>query len=226
VLAQRAFGLNVAGLVGHTPLRMCVMGGAAWERPASGRERERMAGLLRECLAAGAFGLSTSLFDADASGRPVPSRLAGDAEFAALLDTLAGTRAVLSFIPDVASHAATLAGVQRMAALCTPRGVTVAAFSAPDAPEHVRQALEHGAEIAYGDDGDQACTRLLATIKRIAGLLSLPFDHDSELLAALVTAGPGRDIVLSADGEASYRRFAVRANQIWQSGDPLHLWQC
>jgi hypothetical protein len=101
----------------------------------------------------------------------------------------------------------------------------VAAFTAPDVPDHVRQALEHGAEIAYGDDGDQACTRLLATIKRIADVLSLPFDQDRELLAALITASAGRDIVLSADGEAAYRRYPIRANQIWQAGDPLHLWE-
>lgn len=101
----------------------------------------------------------------------------------------------------------------------------VAAFTSPDASDRVRQALEHGAEIAYGDDSDQACTRLLRTAERLAGLIGLPFDHDSELLAALITADPGRDILLSADSEAAYRRYTTRANQIWQAGDPLHLWQ-
>jgi N-acyl-D-amino-acid deacylase len=150
VLAERAFGVNVAGLVGHTPLRMSAMGGAAWERPAVASERERMAGLLRECLAAGAFGLSTSLFDADASGRPVPSRLADDAELAALLDTLAGKRAVLSFIPDVASHAATLAGVERMAALCAPRGVTATwngLFHDERKPARARELLDQASRL-------------------------------------------------------------------------------
>jgi len=92
-------------------------------------------------------------------------------------------------------------------------------------PEHVGQALEHGAEISYGDESDQACARLLGATERIAGLLSLPLGHDSELLAALITTDPGRDILLSADGEAAYRRYTTRANQIWQAGDPLHLWQ-
>jgi hypothetical protein len=72
---------------------------------------------------------------------------------------------------------------------------------------------------------DQACTRLLRTAGRLAGLLSLPSGHDSDLLAALITADPGRDIVLSAGSEAAYRRYTTRANQIWQAGDPLHLWQ-
>jgi hypothetical protein len=101
----------------------------------------------------------------------------------------------------------------------------VAVFVGPDAPDHVRQAVEHGAEIAYGDDSDQACTRLLRTAECLAGLLSLPSGHDSELLAALITADPGRDIVLSAGSEAAYRRYTTRVNQIWQAGDPLHLWQ-
>jgi hypothetical protein len=101
----------------------------------------------------------------------------------------------------------------------------VAAFTDPDAPDRVRQALEHGAEIAYGDDSDQSCTRLLAVTGRLAGLLSLAPDQDSELLAALITTDPSRDIVLSAGAEAAHRRYATRANQIWQAGDLLHLWE-
>jgi hypothetical protein len=101
----------------------------------------------------------------------------------------------------------------------------VAVFAGPDTPDHVRQALEHGAAIAYGDDSDQACTRLLAATGRLAGLLSLPADQDSDLLAALIAAAPGRDIALSADSEGAYRRYTIRANQIWQASDPLHLWQ-
>jgi hypothetical protein len=100
----------------------------------------------------------------------------------------------------------------------------VAVFAGPDASDHVRQALEHGAEIAYNDDSDQACTRLLRTAGRLAGLLSVPSDHDSDLLAALIAAALGREIVLSVGSEAAYRRYTIRTNQIWQAGDPLHLW--
>jgi hypothetical protein len=101
----------------------------------------------------------------------------------------------------------------------------VAVFAGPDASDHVLQALEHGAEVAYGNDSDQACARLLAATGRLAGLLGLPADQDSEQLAALITTDPGRDIVLSVGAEAAYRRYAIRVNQIWRAGDPLHLWQ-
>jgi hypothetical protein len=38
-------------------------------------------------------------------------------------------------------------------------------------------------------------------------------------------AQSGRDIALSADAQAAYRRYAIRANRIWQASDQLHLWQ-
>lgn len=50
---------NVASLVGHGTLRLNVVGVA--NRPATAAEVDRMAGLLREALVAGAFGLSGGL---------------------------------------------------------------------------------------------------------------------------------------------------------------------
>jgi N-acyl-D-amino-acid deacylase len=50
---------NVAVLVGHGTLRLNVLGMA--DRPATAAELDRMSGLLREALAAGAFGLSGGL---------------------------------------------------------------------------------------------------------------------------------------------------------------------
>jgi hypothetical protein len=97
-----------------------------------------------------------------------------------------------------------------------------AAFGDPHAPDHVRQALEHGAGIAFHDEGDQACTRLVTTIAQLAALLDLAPDRDTEILTALTeAAGPGQDVVLSPDGEAAYQRYATRANRVWAHGDPL-----
>ena len=99
--SRGGFGVNVAGLVGHTMLRQYVMGAQAWERTATEGERAQIATLLRESLRAGAFGMSTSLgFDEDRNKRPVPSRLADDAEFAALVDVIADEGRYLTFIPD------------------------------------------------------------------------------------------------------------------------------
>ena len=91
-MRARAFAVNSAGMVGHTPLRMFVMGDDAWERPASEPERVAMAALLAECLRDGAFGLTTSHFDHDRANRPVPSSLADDAEARCAHRRARGTR--------------------------------------------------------------------------------------------------------------------------------------
>jgi N-acyl-D-aspartate/D-glutamate deacylase len=70
-------GINVAVLLGHTPLRFFVMGDDATERPATADEVERMEALLAEALEAGAVGFSTSRTESHlgAYGKPVPSRV-------------------------------------------------------------------------------------------------------------------------------------------------------
>src|SRR4051794_24280887 len=70
--------LNVAAMIGHTPLRLYVLGDEATERPAKEEEVDRMRALVAEALAAGALGFATSKSPthAGAEGKPVPSRLA------------------------------------------------------------------------------------------------------------------------------------------------------
>ncbi|WP_322754102.1 N-acyl-D-amino-acid deacylase family protein [Frankia sp. Cas3] len=122
LVARGGTAVNAAYFVGHTPLRMFVMGDAAWERAATAAEREQLAAVLDDCLRAGAFGLSTSMFDEDPTGRPVPSVLADDAEHAALIDVLARYDAPLEFIPR--QQLRYMAGdVGRFVELCAPRGV-------------------------------------------------------------------------------------------------------
>jgi N-acyl-D-aspartate/D-glutamate deacylase len=70
--------IHVASLLGHTPLRFFVMGENATEREATAEELAQMRTLLREGLAAGAAGFSTSRSESHrgAWGKPVPSRVA------------------------------------------------------------------------------------------------------------------------------------------------------
>ncbi len=98
-LAERAFGVNVAPLVGHSPLRLFVMGEEAWERPATVEERQAIVELLEECLDAGALGCSFSFLDEDPDGRLVPSRIADPAERRGLVAALARRDAVAEFVP-------------------------------------------------------------------------------------------------------------------------------
>ena len=60
-VARRGVGLNFANYLGHTALRLYVMGDAASERPATAAEVDRMAGILREALRAGAAGFAVQL---------------------------------------------------------------------------------------------------------------------------------------------------------------------
>lgn len=75
-LDVRAKRLNVAAFLGHTPLRLWVLGGE--ERAATADEVATMQDLAREAFVAGAVGFSTSRQPAHqgAFGRPVPSRFA------------------------------------------------------------------------------------------------------------------------------------------------------
>lgn len=71
--------INTGFMVGHSAIRRLVMDDAANEREATTDEVRAMQDLLRQGLAAGGFGFSTTTSPThnDAQGRPVPSRFAG-----------------------------------------------------------------------------------------------------------------------------------------------------
>ncbi|MCE2391501.1 MAG: amidohydrolase family protein [Proteobacteria bacterium] len=143
-LDRRGTAVNLVGLVGHSALRMSVMGDEAWQRVATPAERDALAGLLEECLDAGGFGLSTSLADVDAQGRPVPSRRADDEEFVALVERL-GRRGsgVVEFVPLIDSQQGRLDGVERIHGVCRGAGVRASwtGFVA-GRPEATRELLD------------------------------------------------------------------------------------
>ena len=78
--------LNYAAYIGHTPLRLWVMGGDASTREATSEEIQQMVGLVTEAMDAGAAGFATSfaVTHRGADGRPIPSRIAGLEEIEAL----------------------------------------------------------------------------------------------------------------------------------------------
>src|SRR5919198_4438642 len=90
MLERRGAAVNIAAFVGHSSVRTYVMGEAATERAATSAEVAAMRAIVREALAAGAIGFATSTSPAHngADGRPMPSRLADEAELAALVGTL------------------------------------------------------------------------------------------------------------------------------------------
>jgi N-acyl-D-amino-acid deacylase len=116
--------LNVAPLVGHSVLRMYVMGAAAQEREATPEEVTAMADLLRACLDAGAVGLSTSFVDIDETYRPVPSRWAGPDELDALAAVLGERDRVLQIVHEFFDADLTVARVEQLAELSLRHGIT------------------------------------------------------------------------------------------------------
>ncbi len=89
-LERRGVGINVAALVGHTAVRMYVMGDDAYERAATDDEIKAMQQIVREAMRAGAAGFATSKGFAHIGylGKPVPSRLATIDEITALTSVL------------------------------------------------------------------------------------------------------------------------------------------
>ncbi|HKA15684.1 MAG TPA: amidohydrolase family protein [Myxococcota bacterium] len=90
-LDARGTAIHVAALVGHTPVRLYVMGEDATEREATPQEVAEMQEIVRGALAAGAIGFATSRAPTHVgyAGKPVPSRAAAFAEVQALADCLA-----------------------------------------------------------------------------------------------------------------------------------------
>src|SRR4029453_10614540 len=88
-IEARGTAINVGALVGHTPVRLHVLGDEASEREATAEEVATMRTLVRDALHAGALGFATSKSPTHVgdAGRPVPSRAAALGE----IETLAGT---------------------------------------------------------------------------------------------------------------------------------------
>jgi N-acyl-D-aspartate/D-glutamate deacylase len=86
VIEKNGTAINVGVLVGHTALRLYVMGEDSVKRAATPEEQDEMVRLMQEAMDIGALGLGTSQSEVHNSfaGNPVPSRLASEMEVQAL----------------------------------------------------------------------------------------------------------------------------------------------
>ena len=112
---RKGLAINVAPLVGHSVIRLWVMGAAAMERTATPEEITAMQGVLRECLDAGAIGLSTSYVDMDEKLQPVPSRYADAAEVEAFASVLGEYGRILQIVPEFYDADLTIARLDQLA---------------------------------------------------------------------------------------------------------------
>jgi N-acyl-D-aspartate/D-glutamate deacylase len=84
---RRGTAINFGGYVGHTAIRLYVMGEAAYEREASAEELAAMRAAVRESVLGGALGFATDRAGGHLAdgGRPVPSAVATMEELQALM---------------------------------------------------------------------------------------------------------------------------------------------
>jgi N-acyl-D-aspartate/D-glutamate deacylase len=137
---KNGLGVNVVSFIGHSAIRVQVMGAAALERAATADERAAMVALVRQGMAAGAIGWSTSLspthFFGD-TGHPAPSRLADRDELLALAGALRDLeRGVIEIAPGstIGSAEERLAEVERYADLARASGKVVSFAPLLDSP--------------------------------------------------------------------------------------------
>lgn len=136
--------VHFAAFCGHIPLRLAVMSQEAWTRAATPDEIRQMAGLLDDALAAGAMGLSSNYLDYDKYERPLPSQLADDAEFEALLAVLARyPGATFQVIVDNFMRMTGPASAERMGQLVERAGVRMQWVGLPTLQFQAKIAVEN-----------------------------------------------------------------------------------
>ena len=115
--------INVAPLVGHSVLRLWVMGDDSMKRTATEAETQAMCDLLDQCLSAGAIGLSSSFVDMDERLQPVPSRYANTVELDALCAVLSQHNKILQVVHEVFDNDLTLARIDQLADISLKHGI-------------------------------------------------------------------------------------------------------
>ena len=95
-----SLGINNAPLVGHSLLRLYVLGLASRDRASTAEELRALADCLRACLDEGALGMSTSFCDIDHEFRPVPCRMGTMGELDALCAVLGERDRALQVLPE------------------------------------------------------------------------------------------------------------------------------
>jgi N-acyl-D-aspartate/D-glutamate deacylase len=117
-LAARQYDMDICGYVPHAPIRVYVMGQRGADRePATEADLQQMARIVREAVAAGAMGFSTSrtFFHRSSDGRSTPSFQAAESELMALALALKDSgKGVMQLITDFDEPEQTFAMLRRL----------------------------------------------------------------------------------------------------------------
>lgn len=196
---------NVAAFVGHSSVRTYVMGGDASKRAATADEVAQMKQIVRDAMDAGAVGFATSTLEQHngAGGVPMPSRLADDAEMAALTGALGEAgRGVFMLTKGMTST------IEKLEAISAANGrpVMIAAmFVDPGDPDRVFR------EIGQIAEARSRGRELTAQVGCFALGMEFTMRHPYPL-EALIAWRPA----IEAEGTESYR--AVLADPAFRQG--------
>ncbi len=144
-LAARRFDIDIGGYIPHAALRVFAMGErASKHEAATADDLARMAPLVCEAMAAGAFGIGTSrtIFHRSSDGQSVPTLRAGEEELTMLaIAAHSGGQGVLQYAVDWEDVETTFALIRRVA----ERSGCPVAFSLVQAngvPDNWRKVLD------------------------------------------------------------------------------------
>jgi N-acyl-D-aspartate/D-glutamate deacylase len=140
--------VNIAPLVGHSVLRLYVLGDDI-RRVASADEVATMCDLLRSALDAGAVGLSTSYIDVEDDMRPVPCRWAEHSELEALCAVLGEKGRMLQVVHEFFDAELTCSRIEMMGDLSRRYGIPTTL-----------------SPLFHTEASPDACTRVLAAVER------------------------------------------------------------
>ena len=175
--------INYGAYLGHSALRMFVMGERALSEPATEDDLAAMRAAVAEALRAGAMGFSTSRATTHVTpdDTPVPSRIAEWSEIDALAGAMADLDAgVFQIGPDVSSGAAQRAFLDRLRRVALDSGRPV--MFGTIATRQGREPLSWQAQLDYIDETVAAGGRMFGqtTTRPINAVFSLksylPFD--------------------------------------------------
>ena len=144
-VSRSGVALNYACYVGHTAVRIYVMGDDAYERAATDEELSRMQEVVAQAMAGGAAGFATSASPTHNGdgGRPVPSRVADMEELRALLDPVRESgRGVVALLPGGVLHNKDVFSLQQH---CGRPVTWTALLTVKNYPYHLKVIEEHDA---------------------------------------------------------------------------------
>ncbi|NOX50251.1 MAG: amidohydrolase family protein [Gammaproteobacteria bacterium] len=190
-----ALGINVGALIGHSAIRLYVMGEASQERVATTDEIAQMCTIVEEAMAAGALGISSSYVDIDEKGRPVPSQYADLNEKISLAKAMAksgrGIWQIVPFFPDIKRE---LENIRELGEISLSAGVLCSlqpVISSPGSPnakevidaleaEHARGARVYGQVMPRCFDMNMRLSEtsmLLFSLPRWKAIMDLPAEQ-------------------------------------------------